>query len=95
MKPLELKRGEPTVVRHNHWRVQEDGSLRCGNVVIRCDRRERYGEYVFERWHIYRVDGGRLTRVHPKSRPWGYGSSGAAKIGASRLGEPQEGEMRT
>lgn len=95
MKPLKLKQLAPVVCRRNDWREQEDGSLRCGNVVIRCDERTPFGGYTFERWFIYRVEpSGKLTRVHPKSRPWGYGHSGAAKIGASHLSKPIEGEMR-
>lgn len=91
MKPLRLKHAAPTVVRHCDWQRTEDGSFRCGNVVIRCDRREPYGGHTFETWHIYRVDDkGRLVRVHAKSRPWGYGHSGQAKIGASHLSEPLE-----
>ncbi len=97
MKPLKLKQLAPVHVRRNDWKKQEDGSFRCGNVVIRCDERTPFGDggYVFEKWFIYRVEtNGKLTRVHPKSRPWGYGHSGAAKIGASHLGNPVEGEMR-
>ncbi len=91
MKQLQLKKLAPVVVNLNDWSEQEDGSLRCGNVVIRCDERTPYGGYTFERWHIYRVEtDGKLTRVHPKSRPWGYGRIGGAKIGASRLANPQE-----
>ncbi len=94
MKPLKLKHLAPVVVRHCDWKEMEDGSLRCGNVVIRCDKRTPYGGHTFETWHIYRVEStGKLTRVHPKSRPWGYGHAGQAKIGASHLTQPQEGEM--
>jgi len=96
VKPLALKQSAPTVVRHNAWAEMEDGSFRCGNVVIRCDERIPYGGYAFQRWHIYRVGrGGKLTRVWAKSRPWGYGCSGSAKIGAGRISEPQEGEGGT
>jgi hypothetical protein len=93
LKPLELKKSAPTVVRHNDWQKMEDGSFRCGNVLIRCDERTPYGGHTFERWQIYRVDeDGRLVRVHPKSRPWAYGSAGQAKIGASHLSKPVEDE---
>ncbi len=89
MKLLQFKKLAPVVVNPNDWSEQEDGSLRCGNVVIRCDERTPHGGYTFERWHIYRVESdGKLTRVHPKSRPWGYGHAGQAKIGASRLVKP-------
>lgn len=94
MKPLALKQLAPVVVRHNDWKEQEDGSFRCGNVLIRCDKRTPFGGHVFESWNIYRVnENGKLTRVWAKSRPWGYGHSGAAKIGASHLSEPVEGEQ--
>ena len=94
MKPLKLKTLRPVVYRRNDWKEQEDGSFRCGNVLIRCDERTPYGGYTFERWRIYRVETtGKLTLVHPKSRPWGYGSAGAAKIGASHLSKPVEGAM--
>jgi hypothetical protein len=93
MKPLKLKHGEPTVVRHNEWQKMEDGSFRSGNVLIRCDVRTPFGAHTFETWFIYRVDArGKLTKVHPKSRPWGYGHAGQAKIGASHLAEPVEAE---
>ncbi len=89
MKPLKLKKLAPIVVRHNDWNEQEDGSLRCGNVLLRCDDVYYIGDYRCERWYIYRVEvDGKLTRVHPKSRPWGYGHSGAAKIGANLLRTP-------
>jgi hypothetical protein len=91
VKPLKLKQTAPTVVRHNDWQQMEDGSFRSGNVVIRCDRREPFGGHTFETWNIYRVDGnGRLTRVWCKSRPWGYGHAGQAKIGASHMSKPLE-----
>lgn len=91
MKPLRLKAGPPKVVRANAWLEQEDGSFRCGNVLIRCDERTPCGGHAFERWHIYRVEpDGRLTRVWAKSRPYGYGHAGQAKIGASHIGKPVE-----
>lgn len=84
MKPLKLKYGPPRTVRRASWLEQEDGSWRCGDVLIRCDER-----HPWERWHIYRVGkGGELTRVSAKSRPWGYGRAGQAKIGAARMIEP-------
>jgi hypothetical protein len=93
MKPLRLKHLAPVVVRHCDWQEQEDGSLRCGNVVIRCDEREMFGEYEFKRWYIYRVEkNGKMVRVHPKSRPWGYSRAGQAKIGASHLAKPIDAE---
>lgn len=93
MKPLKLEHLKPVVVRHCDWNKQEDGSFRCGNVVIRCDERTPYGGHTFERWHIYRVeDGGRLVKVHAKSRPWGYGHAGQAKIGASHIAKPIDSE---
>lgn len=90
MKPLQLAAGQPTVVRHNTWVKMEDGSFRCGDVIIRND-----GDTgIRSDWRIYRVDeNGKLTRVWAKSRPWGYGHSGQAKIGASRINEPQEAEV--
>lgn len=92
MKPLRFDKAPPAVTNPNAWVRTGDGSFRSGNVLIRCDERTPFGGYTFERWHIYRMDGkGRLVRVHPKSRPWGYGRAGAAKIGASHLAEPQEG----
>lgn len=91
MKPLALAAGEPKVVRHNAWQRMEDGSFRCGNVLVRCDEREPFGGHTFERWNIYRVeDDGTLTRVWCRSRPWGYGHAGAAKIGASHITKPLE-----
>jgi hypothetical protein len=91
VRPLKLKALAPVVVQHNDWRKQDDGSWRCGNVLIRCDKVEQFGGYTFRTWYIYRVDpGGKLTKVHPKSRPWGYGRLGGAKIGAARLAEPIE-----
>lgn len=91
MKPLKLKAGPPKVVRVNAWRKQDDGSFRSGNVLIRCDERTPYGGHTFERWHIYRVEAnGTLTRVWAKSRPYGYGHAGQAKIGASHIGKPVE-----
>lgn len=96
MKPLALKKAPPVVVNPNAWVEMEDGSFRCGNVLVRCDERTTFGGYTLQWWNIYRVGrGGRLTRVWAKSRPWGYGRSGQAKIGASHLAEPQEGPGAT
>lgn len=86
MKKLKLKKGKPTVVCHTQWQTMEDGSLRSGNVLIRCDTRTPH-----ERWSIYRVESdGSLTKVHPASRPWAYSKPGQAKIGAARLLKPVE-----
>lgn len=87
MKPLKPAKGRPRVVNPNAWVKMEDGSFRSGNVLIRNDG----GEALRSDWRIYRVEAdGRLTLVHPKSRPWGYGHPGQAKIGASHINEPQE-----
>lgn len=91
MKLLKLKQLAPVVHRRNDWKQMEDGSFRCGNVLIRNDG----GTGIRSNWRIYRVEqDGRLTLIHPKSRPWGYGHSGQAKIGASHMGEPVEGKER-
>ncbi len=93
MKPLKLKYGAPVVVRRCDWQEMEDGSFRCGNVLIRCDERTPSGGYVFQKWNIYRVEeNGTLTRIHPKSRPWAYGHAGQAKIGAAKMMEPVDGD---
>lgn len=92
MRELKLKKTAPVVVRLNDWNEMEDGSFRCGNVVIRCDSKTSYGGHTFETWHIYCVGrGGKLIRVYAKSRPWGYGHAGQAKIGANHLAEPIDG----
>ena len=91
MLSISLKKTEPTVVQHNDWKKLKNGSFRCGNVLLRCDEVDLQGGYPFQRWNIYLVGPrGKLTRVHPKSRPWSYGRSGQAKIGASRLFKPVE-----
>lgn len=93
MKPLQPAKLAPVVVNPNAWTKMEDGSFRSGNVLIRCDERESFGGYTFERWNIYRVEeNGTLTRIWCKSRPWSYGRSGQAKIGASRIMKPLEEE---
>lgn len=91
MVTLKPAKAPPVVVNPNAWTRMEDGSFRSGNVVVRCDERTPFGGYTFERWHIYRVGrGGELVRVWAKSRPWGYGRAGQAKIGAGRIVAPVE-----
>lgn len=83
LKPLALKH---VTHRLNSWVAMSDGSFRSGNVVIRNDG----GSGIRSDWRIYCVDGvGRLVRVHPRSRPWGYGHAGQAKVGAAHIVKPQ------
>lgn len=76
----------PALVVPNEWAEQPDGSLTSGNVMIRNDG----GGPSRERWHIYArdEDGGGWVRVWCKSRPYGYGHAGQAKIGVTRLSKP-------
>lgn len=91
MNPLKPKRLKTISVNLNEWTEQDDGSLRSGNVLLKCDEVYFIGEYRCERWFIYLVgEAGSIARVSPKSRPWGYGRSGAAKIGAAHLQKPVE-----
>lgn len=91
MTPLKPKRLKTVAVNLNEWTEHDDGSLRSGNVLLRCDEVYFIGDYRCERWFIYLVGAdSRITRVAPKSRQWGYGSSGAAKIGAAHIVKPVE-----
>lgn len=72
----------PTVCVHHKWERQPDGTWRCGNVMIQNDG----DEPPRDSWNIYvRLDAGTWVRVRAKSRPWGYGHPGQAKIGAAKL----------
>lgn len=83
LKPKTLK---VATIRLNDWVEYEDGSFRSGNVVLRNEG----GSRIRADWRIYCVDDrGRLVMVSPKSRPWGYGHVGQAKIGAAHIVKPQ------
>lgn len=81
---IQLKRDEPVLVQHCRWIRVSAREFRCGNVVLQnVGTLDRPGQ----RWHILLRRGDKLTRIACKSRPWGYGSAGQAKIGVSRFGE--------
>lgn len=61
----------------------------CGNVMVKCI--ETYttpttGDYVFQRWAIFLRIRKNWVQIHPKSRPYPYGSIFAAKVGARLIG---------
>jgi hypothetical protein len=61
----------------------------CGNVMVKCI--EAYtspgcGDYVFHRWAIFLRIKDQWIQVHPKTRPYPYGSIFAAKVGARLMG---------
>lgn len=59
----------------------------CGNVMVRCvGDRGRSGDYIFWDWRIFIRLKDTWIQVHPKNRPYGYGSAGVAKIGARLMG---------
>lgn len=59
----------------------------CGNVMVKCiGEKYRSGDYIFWDWRIFLNLGGEWIMVHPKSRPYGYGCSGSAKVGSRLMG---------
>lgn len=59
------------------WTELPDGSWESGSFIV-CKAKGS--------WWIYSVDAdGVRTRAMPKSRLWGYGSAGQAKVGAALM----------
>lgn len=87
---IELRSVE--VNRRLHVWADKGDRHESGNVAVVLVSFEMIGDYRLETWGVQlRIDG--VWRwAHAKSRPYGYGSSGAAKRGISKWSDPVIGE---
>lgn len=79
---------EPRRYRFN-WRERPDGSVICGNVVLRPVARADRDRPV---WCIFLVDeSGAEVPYQRANSPWGYGSLWTAKIGVRHIAAKRGG----
>ena len=72
------------------WVRLKDGSYQCGNVkVMNVGGKGREAS-----WRIFVRSGRKWEVLVLKSRPWGYGSAGQAKVGAALVAAHQRGVYR-
>ena len=73
------------------WVRQRDGSWRCGNVKVAIDPKAGRD---WDSWFVYVLRRTRWVKCMPPSRPWGYGHSGQAKIGAALMARHRKKRRR-